>query len=246
MTVQTAPRHAGSRGPRTAGAGSGRGGDRYPPHQGTGLLGLVSGLLFLLLAATLVRTSVFTAGDRAGSVNARSWLGDHRGSPLVQLVHLGDPQSVIVIVGLVAVMASLARRRWRPVSGSAATLVVLAVAVEASKAVMGRIPPTSDGGRSGTFFTDGSSFPSGHTAGTLVTLLLVASLVAGPGGVFPSRVLYAVLVAGSLATGAAVGAVTVALGWHWPTDAVGGALLAGVAWSIGRALVHRAPPTRTD
>ena len=246
MTVQTASRRAGSRGPRTAGAGSGRGGDQHPSDQGSGLLALVSGALFLLLAAILVRTSVFTADDRAGSLEARDWLGDHPGSPLVQLVHLGDAPSVVVVVGLVAVTASLAQRRWRPVVGSAATLVVLAGAVGASKVVMGRIPPTSNGARSGTFFTDGSAFPSGHTAGTLVTLLLVASLVAGPGGVFPSRALYAVLVVGSLGIAAGVGAVTVALGWHWPTDVAGGALLAGVVWSIGRALVHRAPQARTD
>ena len=127
--------------------------------------------------------------------------------------------------------APVARRR----------LQVLALLVEVSKEVMGRIPPTLDGRRSGTFFTDGSAFPSGHTAGTLVSLLLVSCLVAGPGGAFPSRVLHAVLVLGSLATAAVVAAITVGLGWHWPTDTVGGALLAGVVWSVGRALLHSPP-----
>lgn len=243
MTVQTALQREGSHGPGPSGTGAGRGAHLHPADQVSAGLGLVCGSLFLLLATLLVRTGVFTAEDRAGSVGARDRLRDHPGSLLVQLVHLGDAQTVVVVVVLVATVTSLAQRRWRPALGSAATLVVLAVAVEVSKLLMGRIPPTADGGRSGTFFTDGASFPSGHTAGTLVTLLLVASLLAGPGGAFPSRVLYALLVVASLGTTAAVGAVTVALGWHWPTDVVGGALLAGVVWSIGRGLVHRAPPS---
>lgn len=245
MTVQTVPRPDGPPGSRTRGAALTGGDGLLASDLFPALVGLVSGWLFLLLAVTLVRTDVFAADDRAGSLRARDWLGDHPGSLLVQLVHVGDAQTVVVAVVLVATTTSLAQRRWRPVLGSAATLVVLAVGVEVSKLVMGRIPPTSDGSRSGAFFTDGAAFPSGHTAGTLVSLLLVASLVAGPGGVFPSRVLNAVLVVGSLGTAAAVGALTVALGWHWPTDTVGGALLAGVVWSIGRSLVHPAPRPRT-
>lgn len=246
MTVQTAPGRGGSRAPRPSGSAPARGAEHPAPDRGSALLALVSGTLLLLLAWVLVRTTVFTAQDRTGSVRARDWLGAHPGSPLVQVVHLGDAQSVVVVVALVAATASLAQRRWRPALGSAATLVVLAVAVEVSKLLMGRVPPTADGRGSGTFFTDGSAFPSGHTAGTLVMLLLVSSLLAGPGGVLPSRALHAVLVVGSLGTVAVVGALTVALGWHWPTDVVGGVLLAGVVWSIGRGLVHRAPGTRTD
>lgn len=239
--MQTASRREGSPDPRTAEVVSAGADDQDAPDHRSAVLGLLSGSLLVLLAAVLVRTDVFTAADRAGSVQAKDWLRGRPGSPLVQLVHLGDAGSVVGVVLLVAAMASLAQRRWRPVLGSTATLVVLAVAVEFSKTVLGRIPPTPTGGRSGTFFTDGSSFPSGHTAGTLVTLLLVASLVAGPGGVRPSRVVYPLLVVGALGAAAVVGAVTVALGWHWPTDTVGGALLAGVVWSVCGGLVHRPP-----
>lgn len=244
MTVQAAPRRGGSRDPGSARSEGAHDTRRRATDTRSAALALVSGSLFLALAWVLVQTTVLGSDDRAGSLAARDWGGAHPGSPVVQLVHLGDPLSVVAVVGLLAGAASLAQRRWWPALGSAATLAVLALLVEGSKVVMGRIPPTPDGARSATFFTDGSSFPSGHTTGTLVALLLVASLVAGPGGLSPSRLLYAVLVAGALATALVVGAVTVGLAWHWPTDAAGGILLGGVVSAVGRALVHRPPPDR--
>ena len=209
--------------------------------RGTALLALVSGALFLLLALVLVRTTLFVQLDRTGSVDARRWGQGHAGSPLTGVVQLGDAPVIVGMAVLAAAMASLALRRWRPFLGTAATLVLLVVLVEGSKALFGRIPPTASGRRSDTFFTDGTAFPSGHTAGTLVTLLLLASLVAGPGGVRPSPVAYRLLAAGAVVTGLFVGFLTTTLGWHWPTDVAGGVLLAGVATAAGRVLVHRGP-----
>ncbi len=233
VTVQAAARpRTGSASPLPAApVGAGR---------GTVLLALASGALFLLLASVLVRTTVFVRLDRAGTLDARRWGDAHAGSPLGELVHLGDAATIVGTAVLAATMASLALRRWRPLLGTAATLVLLVALVEGSKVLLGRIPPTPSGRRSTTFFTDGTSFPSGHTAGTLVTLLLVASLIAGPGGVRPSVLAYRVLAAGAVVTGLTVGFLTTTLGWHWPTDVVGGVLLAGVAAAVGRALVHRA------
>lgn len=208
--------------------------------RGCVVLGVVSGALFGLLTLVLVRTRLLNPGDRAGSLHARSWAAGHPGSPLGGLVHLGDGSSIVVVAVLVGATASLSLRRWRPLLGTAATLVLLVVLVEGSKMLLGRIPPTLSGQWSNTFFTASStSFPSGHTAGTLVTLLLVASLIAGPGGMRPAPVAYRLIAAGAIVAGLAVGALTVTLGWHWPSDVVGGALLAGVAIAVGRALIHR-------
>lgn len=224
---------AAADGPTPAASGGG--------GRGTLALTAVSGALFLLLAVVLVRTTLFARYDGAGTVAARDWADGHQGSPLRGIVHLGDGASIVAIAVLAATMASLALRRWRPVLGTAATLVLLALLVEGAKALLGRIPPTPSGRRSDTFFAGGSSFPSGHTAGTLVTLLLVASLIAGPGGVRPSVLAYRLLAAGAVVAGLAVGLLTLTLGWHWPTDVAGGVLLAGVAGGVGRALIHRPP-----
>jgi undecaprenyl-diphosphatase len=74
----------------------------------------------------------------------------------------------------------------------------------------------------------GYAFPSGHTAASFVFFLTVALLVAGHA---KRRKLRDFLVAYALFLGGLVGASRIYLGVHYPSDVLGGFLVA-LAWSI--------------
>jgi membrane-associated phospholipid phosphatase len=82
-------------------------------------------------------------------------------------------------------------------------------------------------------FTPG--FPSGHV--TAVTSLALCALLAVPRG--PWRGLVAV--AGAILT-LAVACSVVLLGWHYPSDAVAGALVSGGWWFLGIAATRLVAP----
>jgi undecaprenyl-diphosphatase len=73
------------------------------------------------------------------------------------------------------------------------------------------------------FGLDSFSFPSGHVVRAVALLAVIAWILAPPGLRF--RLALAAGVIGAVVMGYA----RVALGVHWPTDALGGALL-GLAW----------------
>lgn len=202
-------------------------------------------MVFALLTVLLTHTGLFLAVDRRGSAAAQNWLSAHPDPVLLRLLPFGEAATLVLVVGLVAGMTSLAQGRWRPLLGSAVTLVALAGMVEIVKALIGRAGPSPSGRWPAQFGTGGGAFPSGHTAGATVGLLLVASLVAGPGGVRPHSRAYRVLAALAVAGGVAVGVATMLSGWHWPTDVLGGLLIAGVAAPLGLVLVHRRPTGRS-
>lgn len=140
---------------------------------------------------------------------------------------LGEPVgSVLLVAGCAAVC--LLRRR-----GRAAVLVVAGVGVTVGastllKQVVGR-----------TIHGAGNlSYPSGHTA-FLTTLAVLAALpVAGRPGVGRTAGTSLVLAA-ALTAGAAMGWAEVALGAHYPTDALGGwctalAVTPPTAWLVDR------------
>jgi membrane-associated phospholipid phosphatase len=87
-----------------------------------------------------------------------------------------------------------------------------------------------------------NSFPSGHT--TAAASIAVALLL-----VVPARHRFAAAVTGAALT-AAVGFSVVILGWHYPSDVLGGLLVVGawafaaLAWLRVRGARDRAPSTR--
>lgn len=201
---------------------------------------------YVLLAAVLLATDLLRPLDAGASATVQRWAGDHPGTPVLRFVELGNGQLVAGLVTAVAVTAALARRCWRPLLASAVTLVLLLAVVEGFKLLVERASPTPDGRHSEVFFLrGGAAFPSGHTAGAVVGVYLVGTLLVGPTGVRPSRVGDLLLPAVTVVLGGGVGLLTVGLGWHWPTDVLGGALLAGSVCATGRVLlVGRAPIRR--
>jgi len=141
--------------------------------------------------------------------------------PLIQWVTwLGNHDTLVAGVVLVALLSLVARRPWRAVRVVAASggggLVSRGL-----KEVFARERPGVD-----LVEAAGWSFPSGHAVGAMIFYGLLASLVWCS---TERRGVRAVaVIAGALVVGA-VGASRVALGVHYPSDVVAG-WAAGAAW----------------
>ncbi|MEU7784076.1 phosphatase PAP2 family protein [Amycolatopsis sp. NPDC049159] len=138
----------------------------------------------------------------------------------------GEPVGSVILVALIAGVCFLARRARTAVLTVLGVLVTVAVTT-ALKPIVGR-----------TIHGEFLSYPSGHTAlatalALVIGLLLVDRLELGRGTAVP------VVLGLALVAGVAMGWAEVALGAHYPTDAVGGfcAALAAVpatGWVVDR------------
>jgi membrane-associated phospholipid phosphatase len=142
------------------------------------------------------------------------------------MAHLGDTLPY-ACAGLLCIAVALARRRgWRALA-VACLLAVTGVTTQALKHALAQ--PRLEHWLPEQVATN--SWPSGHSTAAM-TLALCAILVAPPalraaaamlGGAFAVGVAYAVLV----------------LGWHYPSDVLGGFLVAGLWTSLAVAALHR-------
>jgi membrane-associated phospholipid phosphatase len=145
---------------------------------------------------------------------------------IVFLAHLGDTVPY-ACAGLLCIAVALVRRRgWRALA-VACLVVVTGITTQVLKHALAQprierwLPEQ----------VANNSWPSGHSTAAM-TLALCAILVAPPalrgatallGGAFAVGVGYAVLV----------------LGWHYPSDVLGGFLVAGLWTSLAVAALHR-------
>lgn len=145
------------------------------------------------------------------------------------VVEAARPSRLAPLLILVGVAWSVGRRSWRPlllalaVGGAGAALVLV------GKAAFGRPDP------GGYVAPHSGSFPSGHTAAVVLCL----------GGMFlvvttRTRWWRWLVVYGA---GAAMGVALLLEGAHWPTDVVGGALVATTALAAASAWRLRGPST---
>jgi undecaprenyl-diphosphatase len=119
----------------------------------------------------------------------------------------------------------------------AAALVVVSFAADAAafavKLLVERARPETAAVEQ-FFGIDSFSFPSGHVVRAVALAAVLAWIFVPPHRRLP------VAVVGALAAAAVMGYARVALGVHWPTDALGGLLL-GTAWFAMTAWIASRP-----
>ena len=192
----------------------------------------------LLCAAGLVATVLavrFLAPVQARDVLAfdsfRRLDGPTSSGPLRLIASVGDPL-LYVVLGLTAAAVAWARGRQRIALAIPVLLLATGATTQVLKVVLdeGTLKP--------------GSFPSGHATAAL-PLALCAALAA------PARLRPAVIAAGA-GLAAAVSYAIVSLGWHSPSDILGGFLVAatltgaaGVVLLRGEERRGETPPPRT-
>ncbi len=149
--------------------------------------------------------------------------------------HFGDPGAVIL---LGAVLAALAALRGRP---RVAAVIVLLVGISSvsSQLLKAVLAYPRFEGAIGNAHVAPEAFPSGHS--TAAMAIAIALVIATPGRLRP----LAAMVGAGFALGVAFSVI--ALGWHFPSDAVGGFLLAS-GWALvllaGLAVLDERFPAR--
>jgi len=196
-------------------------------------IGWISGAALVVIFSLIRLVSWVDAADRSASSGRLD-----SGTTLITIERLALATISLgtLAVGLVVLAVLTARRRG---VGPAVRITVSVLGAAGSAELLKRILPFDPGTTStGQAITSGS-FPSGHTAIAASFALAVAATV----GPRLARLWWGPLVAWV----SLVAAGTVAAGWHRPSDAVGGVLLA-VVWHT--ALVRRpaaeAPPAVVD
>ena len=186
------------------------------------------GAIFLALLVTVVATGrdPFTS-----DVGIHDWLVVHRGHVLVRLARAatatGTGAPAYALAALAGVLAG-PRHRWgiRVLAAIAMLAVVQLVRYGLVIAVQRPRPPAADWLTS----AGGRSFPSGHTTtSATVAGLLCLGLRRGPS----PRPAAVVGVTAAVVWALAVGLSRGVLGVHWPSDVLGGWLLAATLLAAG-------------
>ncbi len=151
---------------------------------------------------------------------------------ITRIAHLADPQPYAVIGLMIAVMAAV-RRRPRVAFAVVALLFLTGFTTQSLKQGLAQ-PRFSDWLGDGQIAA--ASWPSGHATASM-TLALCAVLAAPPfarptvaaiGALFAISVSYAIL----------------ALGWHFPSDVIGGFFVASMWTLVAVAVLARLPEPR--
>jgi membrane-associated phospholipid phosphatase len=191
-------------------------------------LGCAAALVLLALVAYGI-----DAAQRADATLLAKFIsheGSHWGSLAHRIVHLGDPGSLLVML---AVACGIALWRGRPVDAVAAIVVVAGanLTTQVLKVALAhpRFQPVLGHDQLGPV-----AFPSGHStaaASIAIAFLFVAAPEWRPAVAFVGACLVA-----------AVGCSVMILAWHFPSDVLGGILVAsgwGFAVLAGMRAIER-------
>ena len=197
-----------------------------------------------LVLAGLLLTHVLAHGTVGHWDEASTrWLATHRHSGLNALTNVlsrsADTMGIIAVALAVSIVLGL-RRWWSYLAMLVTGLVVELTVFLSVNAIVGRPrPPVEHLGATPST----GSFPSGHTAATLVLYTTIALIVNETARAFVWRAL-AWLAAVLMPL--AVGFARVYRGFHHPTDVLFGALLGCAALIIAITAVGRWGPVRED
>ena len=185
---------------------------------------IAGGALMIFLLAGLVG-----GPDAAFDVNLIHVLAASRATHqgltalVVPLTNTGGAAGMIAILVLVIIMLAL-QRQWKQATLFAGTVLGGRLVVEAIKLVVNRPRPAFD---AHPVRVTSLSFPSAHSANSMITFLAIALLIV------PPRYRVQAVTAAVILSGV-VGTTRPYLGVHWPSDVVGGWAF-GVAWVVSLA-----------
>lgn len=184
-----------------------------------------------LFGILLAGAYLWGPGRSLDEIGLTGFISADRGSIEVvtgQLVRLGNPMEVALIALGLAAVATL---RGRPRVGLGILLLIAATSVSSQllKALLAHSPAGPPG--SPLSWAE-ETFPSGHA--TAAMSLALAGVLAAPRRARPA----AAALGSLLALG--VGVSVVARGWHFPSDVLGGYLLATVWALVLAALLYEA------
>jgi len=195
------------------------------------LIAAAAAIGFVLLAVAVRSDSSIWPGDvvlhRLLASNRREWLT----AAALAITATGATNVVFPLLAVATVLLTRGRLIRRVVRVSAACGVLLAgvgVRLAISDMVARPRPPDEDWAG----YAAGYAYPSGHTTAAAITAGLIAWLAIAR---FRQRTRFWIVL-GVISWAAAVGLTRAYLGVHWPTDVVGGWLLA-VSWVCGCAAV---------
>ena len=212
---------------------------------------LLDGILVLALAAL---TFLVAKGVTHGiDLDVRDWSDSHRPTPAYVaarvLNYLGQGTPLAILAMGLAVLLVWRKHSVRPVLPVITAYLMLMFFVGPLKVLTDRAAPhkPETTPHREEFFSGGMSYPSGHTANTIVwygVLVLLLSVLA------PTTVRPAARLALRFGPPLIVAIVTTYLGFHWITDTVAGLvagllldrLLRRVNWDA--VPLHRLPGTR--
>lgn len=145
----------------------------------------------------------------------------------IVITHVGGAPMLAGIL-LIALAFLAYARQWRSAMSLAAIVLGGRIAVEILKILIDRPRP-----HFGLYPVEiaSLSFPSGHSANTMITFLALALILA------PAR-FRAAAVAAAVATSVLIGSTRPLLGVHWPSDVVGGWAF-GIAWVVAGVALSR-------
>ncbi|MEV6963846.1 phosphatase PAP2 family protein [Hamadaea sp. NPDC051192] len=205
---------------------------------------LVAGVFAVLALAGLFVEVLDAVGDADDlTVIDRptvAWLADHRTPTLttveIAITTLGDAKVLVPLVSLAAIAVAWRLRSWYPIVLTLVGLGGVHLLTNAIKVLVAR-PRPSPPDQAVTVV--GYSFPSGHTTGSLVGFCLLAWLLC----LLTKRASIRVAAwAVAIIAAVLVGLSRVYLGVHYPSDVIGGWLLA-LAWlgtvAVGARIFHR-------
>lgn len=190
------------------------------------LFAALAGAIGLATTGAIALLSPYAQAHDRATLEGFTALSHTRAAPLANsIAHLVDP-SRYVLVGLAFV--AIALFRGRPRLALAVPLIML-VAVASAELLKPLIDATRGGGdwlTSGSKVGDGS-WPSGHATAAM-TVALCGVLVSPP-----SLRAFAVALGTTLTVGVSYSILL--LHWHFPSDVLGGLLLAGTCVALGVA-----------